>query len=228
MTDVHVVASRVTLQLVASEWGSWSSCVDDLSFRNAEGCVTLSLQWRHAPTLAKVNHCPAQAGLHASCPDLVVPERARRHPVPVKTNLIALGNIAFRATTAQRTRSSKQFQIKGEAIAHACFTEILYLDSDNVPVRDPTFLFDAPLYKRHGIVLWPDFVRESPANPVLRLLGFDCDPEEFTAESGQVLVNREGQGGMNQAALLAAEAMQRDSAFWFRLSMGDKDTFRYA
>ncbi|MGO8147955.1 hypothetical protein AB9F42_34700, partial [Rhizobium leguminosarum] len=59
--------------------------------------------------------------------------------------------------------------IKGEAIAHARFTEILYLDSDNVPVRDPTFLFDAPLYKTHGIVLWPDFVRESPANPAFRL-----------------------------------------------------------
>jgi alpha 1,2-mannosyltransferase len=149
-------------------------------------------------------------------------------PVHVKTNLLALGNITFRASTTQRTQSSKQYQIKGEAIAHTQFTEILYLDSDNVPVRDPTFLFDAPLYKTHGIVLWPDFVRESPANPVFRLLGFDCDPEEFTAESGQVLVNREGQGGMNQAALLAAETMQRDSAFWFRLSMGDKDTFRYA
>ena len=149
-------------------------------------------------------------------------------PVGVRTKLTALGDVTFRSTTIERIKASKQFQIKGEAIAHARFTEILYLDSDNVPVRDPTFLFDAPLYKTHGIVLWPDFVRDSPANPIFRLLGFDCDAEEFTAETGQILVNREAQGGLNQAALLAAEAMQRDSSFWFKLSMGDKDTFRYA
>lgn len=80
-------------------------------------------------------------------------------------------------------------------IAHARFPEILHLDLVNVPVRDPTFLFNAPLYKRHGVVLWPDFVCESPANPVFRLLGFDCDPGEFTAECGQVLVYCKGQGG---------------------------------
>ena len=149
-------------------------------------------------------------------------------PPDMRTKLSGLGDVTFRVTASKRTKASKQFQIKGEAIAHTRFTEILYLDSDNVPVRDPTFLFDAPLYKTHGIVLWPDFVRESPANPVFRLLGFDCDPEEFTAETGQILVNREAQGGMNQAALLVAEAMQRDNSFWFKLSMGDKDTFRYA
>lgn len=149
-------------------------------------------------------------------------------PLPVRDRLSSLGEVTFRVSAAPKTHDDKQFQIKGEALAHSRFTEILYLDSDNVPVRDPTFLFDSPVYKEHGIVLWPDFARDSPANPIFRLFGVDCNPEEWTAETGQIVVNREGQGGMNQAALLAAEAMQREPTFWFRLSQGDKDSFRYA
>lgn len=52
---------------------------------------------------------------------------------------------------------------KGDAIARSSFSEVLYLDSDNVPLVDPTFLFDSPTYQKHGIVLWPDFNRDSGA-----------------------------------------------------------------
>ncbi len=156
------------------------------------------------------------------------PDELESMPASTRRQLVSLSNVSFRVTSVRRTRTEKQFQIKGEAIAHSAFTEVLYLDSDNVPIRDPTFSFDSPAYKENGIVLWPDFVRNSPANPIFRLFGLYCDPEEYTAETGQLLVNREAQGGMNQAALLAAEAMQRQSDFWFRLSMGDKDTFHYA
>jgi len=37
------------------------------------------------------------------------------------------------------------------------FSEVLYLDSDNIPLTDPSYLFDHEVYKRHGAVFWPDF-----------------------------------------------------------------------
>lgn len=46
-------------------------------------------------------------------------------------------------------------------MARSSFSEILYLDSDNLVVRDPTFLFDSPVYKQYGIVLWPDLSKDS-------------------------------------------------------------------
>lgn len=87
------------------------------------------------------------------------------------------------------------------------------------------FLFDDPLYKEHGIVLWPDITKDSAANPIWRMLSTPCDPDVWQAETGQVLVSKVARGGMNLAALFVAEDMQRNSGFWFRLSRGDKDTF---
>ena len=94
------------------------------------------------------------------------------------------------------------------------------------------------------MVLWPDFPRDSrtstarallataadpspiPAsNPIWRLTGKNCDPDAWTAETGQLLTNKLAQGGKVLAALLAAEAMQQAHEFWFKLSQGDKDTF---
>ncbi|GAA5878956.1 hypothetical protein JCM3774_000672 [Rhodotorula dairenensis] len=123
----------------------------------------------------------------------------------------------------------KQFHIKGEVLARSAFSEILYLDSDSVPLTDPTFLFDSPTYRQHGAVLWPDFNRDAAANPIWRLLGnLHCTPAvAWQAETGQMLVDKRARGGLNLVALEIARAMQEDEDFWFRLSGGDKDTFRF-
>ena len=49
---------------------------------------------------------------------------------------------------------------KGEAIVKSSFSEVLYLDSDNVVLADPAFLFDSPVYKEHRAVFWPDITRD--------------------------------------------------------------------
>lgn len=121
-----------------------------------------------------------------------------------------------------------EFQLKGEAIARSSFTDLLYLDSDNVPLRDPTYLFSSPAFREHGYVLWPDFSKDSADNPIWRLTDTPCNPDQWQAESGQVLVSKTANGGMALAALLVADEMNRDIAFWYKLSGGDKDTFRYA
>ena len=35
--------------------------------------------------------------------------------------------------------------------------QVLMLDSDNLPLTDPTYLFSEPAYKASGSLFWPDF-----------------------------------------------------------------------
>lgn len=49
------------------------------------------------------------------------------------------------------------FTLKVLAISMSSFREVLMVDADNIVMRDPTFLFDDPLYQRYGAVLWPDY-----------------------------------------------------------------------
>ena len=43
--------------------------------------------------------------------------------------------------------------------AEACLAaeQVLMLDSDNLPLADPTYLFSEPLFKASGCLFWPDF-----------------------------------------------------------------------
>jgi len=51
----------------------------------------------------------------------------------------------------------KNFQIKVAAWVNSAFEEIIGLDSDVMPVRDPTYLFETAVYKRTGQIFWPDW-----------------------------------------------------------------------
>lgn len=54
-------------------------------------------------------------------------------------------------------------QIKADAIIASSFEEVLYLDSDNIPLRDPTYLFDTELYAGEGrprAVFWSDITKD--------------------------------------------------------------------
>ncbi|RLV94486.1 Alpha-12-mannosyltransferase MNN2 [Spathaspora sp. JA1] len=48
------------------------------------------------------------------------------------------------------------YQYKMLAILSSKFENVLYLDSDNFPARDPDYLFESDLYKKHQLLLWPD------------------------------------------------------------------------
>ncbi|ODN99302.1 hypothetical protein I350_07468 [Cryptococcus amylolentus CBS 6273] len=123
----------------------------------------------------------------------------------------------------------KNWQIKGVALVESAFREIIYLDSDNTPLHSPAHLFTAPLYTSSGrAVFWPDLSKDHPDNAIWRLVGDTCSLEHFTFESGQIVIDKAGNGGMNLAALVVAAGMMRDREFWFRMCGGDKDTFRWA
>ncbi len=48
------------------------------------------------------------------------------------------------------------YQYKNLAFLVSKFENILFLDADNVPMRDPTPLFNSKVMKDHGLVIWPD------------------------------------------------------------------------
>jgi alpha 1,2-mannosyltransferase len=64
---------------------------------------------------------------------------------------------------------TKNFEIKGAAMVEAPYDETLLIDSDNIPVRDPSFLFDSREFKEYGAILWPDYFKDSPENVRFRL-----------------------------------------------------------
>ncbi|CAE6530345.1 unnamed protein product [Rhizoctonia solani] len=128
----------------------------------------------------------------------------------------------------------KNFQIKAAAIAKSSFAkssfgEVLYLDSDNIPLSDPSILFEEPLYRNGSrAVFWPDFNKDHPQNAIWRVLGVGCNYGRWELESGQILIDKRGNGGLNLAALYVAVHMAHEQSFYYMLSGGDKDTFRYA
>lgn len=48
------------------------------------------------------------------------------------------------------------YQYKLFSILVSEFENILFLDADNVPVRDPTPLLESKIFKKTGLVIWPD------------------------------------------------------------------------
>lgn len=134
-----------------------------------------------------------------------------------------LGAECVNASRLQREHPVRQLHgwgLKPYAILHSKFREVLLLDADNVPVRDPTFLFDSAQFNASGAVFWPDYGRLQPD----RLIWTICDVpyrDEPEFESGQVLVDK--QRCWN--ALQLTMHMNEHSEFYYQHIHGDKDTF---
>jgi hypothetical protein len=115
------------------------------------------------------------------------------------------------------------WELKSYAIYHSAFAEVLLLDADNVPVRDPTFLFGSEGYVRTGALFWPDYGCPPGAPALWRALGIRR-PMEPEFESGQILADR----GRCGRALALAKWFNEHSDFFYRHVHGDKETFHLA
>jgi hypothetical protein len=79
------------------------------------------------------------------------------------------------------------WELKVFASLHSPFEEVLLLDADCYPVRDPAFLFDDPGYRRTGGLFWPDLADA----PGLDWRAFQVTPSgRASIESGQVVVHK--------------------------------------
>jgi hypothetical protein len=65
------------------------------------------------------------------------------------------------------------WELKPYAVLHTGFEEVLLLDADNVPVTDPTFLFDIPEYLETGALFWPDKSTIAASNEIWHVTGLE-------------------------------------------------------
>jgi alpha 1,2-mannosyltransferase len=61
---------------------------------------------------------------------------------------------------------------------------------DNVPVCDPTFLFDTPQYTQCGAIFWPGYHRLSPDRAAWRVFGNIPYRDEPQVELGQIVIDK--------------------------------------
>lgn len=117
------------------------------------------------------------------------------------------------------------WETKAYAIEHCPYEEVMFLDADNVPIRDPSYLFDEPLYQEHGAMFWPDLPphdrREWLPSLVWDSVGLEYDARpDF--ESGQMLVNKR----KHWKALQITRWINDHSDRFYKIVFGDKSTFR--
>jgi len=123
------------------------------------------------------------------------------------------------------------WEVKPYAIAHSRFEEVLFLDCDNVPTRDPSSLFEEDEYRRFGAVFWPDRWMGQGDPDSCRTIWPQaweaCDVaqrDEPEFESGQMVINK----ARCWRALQLTMFFNKHSSFFYRWLLGDKDTFHMA
>jgi hypothetical protein len=116
------------------------------------------------------------------------------------------------------------WETKVFAVLHAPYEEVLFLDADNVPTRDPAFLFDDPRYREAGAVFWPDLPPYDRAEwlPEVVWRNVGLGPrDEVDFESGQLLVDKR----RCWKELAATRHINEHSDWYYRFVFGDKSTF---
>jgi hypothetical protein len=118
------------------------------------------------------------------------------------------------------------WELKPFAIIHSKFKEVMLLDADNVPVKDPSFLFDCEAYRETGAIFWPDYGKLARSREIWSIFEtkYDDYANQHEFESGQILVNKE----RHWQALDLAMFMNEYSDYYYKFIHGDKCTFEMA
>jgi hypothetical protein len=118
----------------------------------------------------------------------------------------------------------KGWQLKPYAVAHSPFREVLFLDADCYPTRDPSFLFDWSPYRERGAIFWPDLRTSELLLSPARWDVFGTRPGWLALESGQFMVNK----SLCWRELQLALWYNSRADFVYHIVWGDKDTFNVA
>lgn len=119
------------------------------------------------------------------------------------------------------------WECKSYAVQHSAFAEVLFLDADCYPERDPEYLFDCAEYRARGAVFWPDIGSVPNGAPLAAGQWARWGiPARRTSglESGQLLVDRRRCGPQ----LAACRWLNDHSDYTYRHLYGDKDTWAVA
>jgi hypothetical protein len=148
--------------------------------------------------------------------------------------------------SALRGVSMKGYAIKALAVYLSSFEHVLWMDSDNIALEDPTTLFESAEFAVSGALLWPDYCNMiSQRRETFHVFGLTAphnqpqprdgkqtvwppvcfDGVSTEVETGQVLVNKRRAFG----ALYMLMFINLNHRFFLRrLFHGDKMTFHYA
>ncbi len=120
------------------------------------------------------------------------------------------------------------WELKPYSTLHSPFAQVLFLDADNGPVRDVSYLFDTPQFREHGAIFWPDYACWTLKPEVWTIFGMEWmvprATQEVAFESGQYLIDKTRCWRELRMALWYAE----HSDFVFRVVYGDKECFHLA
>ncbi len=126
------------------------------------------------------------------------------------------------------------YQSKAMAIACSKFQEVLFLDCDNIPIRNPSYLFELKEYKETGALFWKDLWRYQQGSVFtgpdqrkhMHLLFGIQEPEvgEFEIESGQILIDK----SRHWRGVHLFLYMNLHWSIYYKLLYGDKDTYAIA
>ncbi len=130
---------------------------------------------------------------------------------------------AFAFRPAHPAHKLMGWSLKTYAMALSKFDEVLFLDADNIPRRDPTFLFDTPLYKQTGALFWPDRQRHDATHPLWRIFNVPYR-DEPAHETGQMVLDTKRHWNILQVALHC----NIFADFYYRFSYGDTALLRFA
>lgn len=120
-------------------------------------------------------------------------------------------------------KHNKSYHLKAIAVIQCPWREVLYLDSDSVPARDPEYMFKAPGYERLGIFCTPDYWKTSGNSPMWAIAGVKCR-DEWEMETGQMFIDK----ARHLDVFYLIKYMLYNHHYWFYFSDGDKDIFRWA
>ena len=136
---------------------------------------------------------------------------------------------AVRVLPASEKGELGGFAAKTGTLMLSSFREVLFLDSDNVPITNACDLFEDDAYKQTGAMLWPDFWPPSPA-PELQHISRTKKLLNRTHETGQMVFDKQR---VWRPLMVAAYFNMLGPGLYYKLltdyvGEGDKETFPHA
>ncbi|KAK9814404.1 hypothetical protein WJX72_005381 [[Myrmecia] bisecta] len=197
---------------------------------SASGAKHLANTWVNLQVLRKRLQCALPVELVHNGPE-EVPDDKRKLFEGEFTNIRFVDASLVPIPSHHRQTKLESYVIKVHALYITSFDEVLMLDSDNMPLADPSSLFDTPAYQAFGNLHWPDFANDigKPLDPnIFRLLGLRIPWRAETGfraeESGQLLINKARHADVLEYLLF----LNLHSHIIYDYMWGDKDSVRIA
>ncbi|KAI5307295.1 hypothetical protein KEM56_000579 [Ascosphaera pollenicola] len=118
----------------------------------------------------------------------------------INANCIPLDKI-FEASKPEKELVNYQYKIF--SILFSSYEDVLFLDVDNLALKNPDVLFESEVFAETGLLMWPDLWKKTYSPAYFDISGRDI-PEKIngpSADSGQLLVSKKSH---TKALLLAA------------------------